>query len=171
MDLAGLFEKFTRWPDQAGLILTGLSIILLAILIIPLGFKTGFLKIKIVSKLEALSLIPRLLVFPSIFEEIIYRGILLPAIPTGFTDPKLYLTGLNLMTFVFMHPINAKLFFKRGDPTFYKPFFLFATFLLGLTCTILTWQTKSLISAIFIHWIVVFIWIVFLGGWEKLNHS
>jgi predicted Abi (CAAX) family protease len=169
MNLQIEVEQLFIFPDLNGFIITSIALSLLAIFLVPLGFKTGFLKVQALPRKQTLLLFPKLLILPAIFEEFIFRGLLLPPIPSGFTDPNLYLASLNLFGFVIMHPINAKLFFKRSYPTFLNSFFLFSTFVIGLICTILTWHTKSLIPAILVHWIVVVVWIVLFGGYQKLN--
>jgi predicted Abi (CAAX) family protease len=65
--------------------------------------------------------------------------------------------------FLLHHPLNALTFYQAGSPTF-----LILANLLGLACTLVYWLTGSLWPPVLIHWIVVVVWLGWLGGLERL---
>ncbi len=77
--------------------------------------------------------------------------------------------GLILLLFILYHPLNAKIFKKQGDPTFLQPIFLVLAGLLGLILTITYAVTGNLWIVVFMHWIVVVVWLQLLGGMKKLT--
>ena len=76
---------------------------------------------------------------------------------------------LNIILFVGYHPLNALIFYKVGNPTFFNPVFLSLTSLLGLTCAIAYLLTGSIWTIAILHWIVVVIWLLGFNGISGLN--
>lgn len=136
------------------------------------GFKFNFLQIQIWSAtwIDKCLLILRCLFIPAIVEELFFRVFLLPhpIEVTNYFHWALW-AFLSLSLFILYHPLNAKTFFKAGFPTFYHPVFLSLAALLGITCTIAYALTGSLGVVVLIHWIVVVVWLIILGGIAKLE--
>jgi predicted Abi (CAAX) family protease len=148
-------------------------LLIYASIVLPIGFMTKFLhwncqiSPKTIIKIALISLFA-----PAILEEIFFRVFLLPdpAKQTSATTLCLFFV-VSLIVFVIYHPLNAITFFPAGRKTFVKPVFLFGAALLGLICAIVYQKSGSLWLAVFIHWVVVVIWLIFLGGYEGLNYS
>ncbi|MGA1262711.1 MAG: type II CAAX prenyl endopeptidase Rce1 family protein [Prochlorothrix sp.] len=127
------------------------------------------------------------LVFPALFEEILFRVLPLPVanpapiVPIPSLDPisplaipffdlDLWLwPSLSLLLFILAHPLNALLFFPRRRPTFYNPTFLTLAGFLGLICTLAYLQSGSLWPPVFLHWLIVVVWLLLLGGCRRLG--
>ena len=123
------------------------------------------------SPLAWLKLTLLLFLTPALFEEIIFRVLLLPY-PTELNHfwPTIGAMVLSLLLFVAYHPLNAWLFYKAGRPLFFQPIFLALAALLGFGSTCLYWFTGSLWLITLFHWAIVVIWLLFLGGNAKLTH-
>lgn len=142
-----------------------------ALIVLPIGFITKFLSWnsqkspKIITKIVLTSLFT-----PAILEEIFFRVFLLSTSTEAKSTTTLYLWVLvSLILFVIYHPLNAITFFPAGRKTFFKPVFLFSAALLGLICAIAYLKSGSLWVAVFVHWFVVVVWLIFLGGYERLK--
>lgn len=135
------------------------------------GFSQGFLQYKIwkADRLGTLKLGLKLFFLPALVEELLFRVLLLPT-PKATTW---YVWGIwaiaSLMIFVAYHPLNALTFYKIGNPTFFDRRFLILTALLGVTCITTYAFTHSLLLITVIHWVVVLVWLVRLGGMARLN--
>lgn len=106
-----------------------------------------------------------LFIFPSLLEEIVFRGLLIPhntaeknQLQRGF-----YLS-ISTLLFVLWHPFNALTINTGAQGIFLNPHFLFIVMLLGLTCGYTYMHTKSLWVPVLIHWITVIVWVLLLGG-------
>jgi predicted Abi (CAAX) family protease len=75
---------------------------------------------------------------------------------------------LSLFLFVVYHPLNALSFFSRGIETFFNRIFLTLAALLGMLCSLTYLQSGSLWTPVVIHWLVVVVWLLLLGGYRKL---
>ncbi|NJR17114.1 MAG: CPBP family intramembrane metalloprotease [Calothrix sp. CSU_2_0] len=161
------FLTFSDWL----VIVTTLGIY--SIIAIPLGFKFGFLHLQIWSAnwVNKCLLILRCLFLPAIVEELFFRVLLLPH-PIEITSWfKWGLWGIfSLVLFVIYHPLNAKTLFKAGFPTFYNPVFLGLAALLGVACTVAYGLTGSLWVVVFIHWVVVVVWLIVFGGIGRFSN-
>lgn len=107
--------------------------------------------------------------FPSFLEEAFFRGLLIPngAIKYGIKRILLYLT-MSTVLFVLWHPLNALTINPAAVSFFLNPYFLLITTLLGLTCGISYILSRSLWIPIAIHWLTVVVWVIFLGGRNKI---
>ena len=142
-----------------------------AIIALPFGFWLNFLQLDWqFSRKIALKVIATSLVTPAIFEELLFRVILLPQ-PSGHMDfESLFLYSIiSLLLFVIYHPLNAITFFPNGRETFFNPVFLCSATLLGLMCTVAYLQTGSIWSPVIIHWFTVAIWLLCLRGMQRLK--
>ncbi len=149
-----------------------LAIVSFSAITLPLGFSTGFLRFQIwqAKPIEYSLLALRCLITPAITEELFFRVLFLPH-PTEAANWQRWSlwAALSLLIFVLYHPLNAKTLYKDGYPTFFQPIFLALATLLGITCTTTYALTGSLWIIIFIHWLVVVLWLLVFGGMQKLN--
>jgi predicted Abi (CAAX) family protease len=159
--------------QQDWLILVSLLIIY-SIFALPYGWKLGFLQIQFWSAnwIDTSLLMLRCLFAPAILEELIFRVILLPH-PSEITNWLRW--GLwaivSLVLFVLYHPLNAKTFFKAGNPTFFHRVYLTLTLWLGIICTVAYTLTGSFWVIVLIHWVVVVVWLIVFGGIIKLDKN
>jgi predicted Abi (CAAX) family protease len=138
---------------------------------LPLGFSQGFLYRQVwkASRRDYFRMGLKLLFVPALVEEFVFRVLLLPY-PQAATWLMWSLWAIfGLILFVIYHPVNAKTFYKPGDPTFCDRRFLSLAALLGVTCTITYGLTGSLLLIVLIHWLVVLVWLLGLGGMERLH--
>lgn len=162
----------TTGVDIKGWLIIFSILLIYATISIPMGLKTGCLIITPLPKgwfKKILSMI-RVLIIPVIPEELLFRVILLPH---PFTEkvPEMQwmiIAIIVLAVFIFYHPILALTVFPPGYPTFLDPIFLAYAGLLGLACTVAYQLTGSFWGIAFIHWLIDWLWIYYLGGRTKL---
>ncbi|KST62733.1 CPBP family glutamic-type intramembrane protease [Mastigocoleus testarum] len=158
-------------PSIQDWLIAGLMLIIYGAIALPLGFSSGFLQGEIWSAPLSQHCLATLQILfaPAFVEELIFRVLPLPH-PTEIINWSqwVFLAALLLLLFIFYHPLNAKTFYKVGNPTFFQPIFLILAGLLGLTLTIAYGITGSLWIIVFIHWIVVLVWLQLFGGMKKL---
>ncbi len=100
----------------------------------------------------------------------IFRVLLLPnPVEKAGTIAQWGAATISLFLFVIYHPANAYTFFPAGRKVFVHPVFLFLAALLGLICTLAYLHSGSLWTPVFLHWIVVAVWLLLLGGYQKLH--
>ncbi|MEH2441128.1 CPBP family glutamic-type intramembrane protease [Nostoc sp.] len=161
-------------PTQQDWLILALLLIIYSILALAYGWRFGFLQIRFwsVNWIDKCLLMLRCLFTPAILEELFFRVILLPH-PSEITNwLKWSLWALvSLVLFILYHPLNAKLFFKAAIPTFFNHVFLTLTSLLGIICTVAYTLTGSLWVIVFIHWVVVVVWLIVFGGITKLDKN
>lgn len=138
---------------------------------VPIGLAQGFLQWRRVrlSRWGQFSFGVKLFFLPALVEELVFRVLFLPApLATSWAVWMLWAAAGGGL-FVLYHPLNALTLYKVGEPTFFDRRFLGLVALLGLICTGVYGLTSSLLLIVLIHWIVVWVWIVRLGGWERLG--
>jgi len=140
---------------------------------LPYGLKTGFLH----ATLPALPrwlfplMLLRLFFLPALGEEAV-RVLIVPHPSEGVgVGSWVAWAALSLGLYVLYHPVNARMFYPAGAPTFYTAPFLCLCTLLGLACTLLYAMTGSLLGLVLLHWVVVSLWILCLNGYSKLQTS
>lgn len=154
-----------NWLYAAGLLL------LFTIIALPIGFVSGFLKIEGVkaSGKIIISIIATSFLMPAVTEELFFRVLLFPGNTENASVLMLELWGcISLVLFIAYHPLNAISFFSRGLQTFFNLSFLGLAALLGIICTLAYLQSGSLWTPVAIHWLVVVVWLLLLGGYSKL---
>ncbi len=154
--------------------ITGLILLGYGAIALPIGFSQQFLKFKLwqASYWQYLLLAARLFLMPALVEEFVFRVLLLPSPRLGMIVPVwLALSACSLILFIAYHPLNAKTFYKPGNPTFLNPVFLMLTGLLGLACTIAYFLVGSLLAIAVLHWLVVTAWLTIFDGMAKLHRS
>lgn len=151
----------------------GLAIVLLflyTMIALPLGFKFNFIRFQPVTslKLSGTILITCILT-PAITEELFFRVLL---IPHPSETPNFWIVGfwglISLILFIIYHPLNAQTFYPPGLKVFFHPIFLTLAAILGIICSISYYQSGSIWTAAFIHWVIVVVWLLVLGGYGKL---
>jgi len=109
---------------------------------------------------------------PALVEEMIFRVFILPHSNERITTESwLIWAGASLFLFLIYHPINALTLYKAGYPTFLNSTFLLLASLLGIACTLAYSLTGSIWSPVVVHWLVVAIWLCYLGGYQQLTES
>ena len=147
-------------------------LLVLTIISLPIGFYFGFLKFGMLntSKETIVGIIAGSLLSPAISEELFFRILLLPHPTENASNATLWLWGcISLAIFIVYHPLNALSFFPAGLNCFFHPVFLLLATFLGIACTIVYLQSGSLWPPVFIHWLVVVVWLLLLGGYGRLH--
>jgi len=150
---------------------TAIGLGLYAVIALTIGFRSGFLRWHFPERrpLEILKMLVFCFFFPAFWEEFVFRVLLIPHPETATSTANLILSALVSITlFTVYHPLNAIIFYKKGNPTFFQPIFLILAALLGLTCTVVYWLTGSLWTISVLHWLVVVVWLLFLNGLSRV---
>ncbi|MGP1385215.1 MAG: CPBP family glutamic-type intramembrane protease [Thainema sp.] len=164
-----------KWPTLTDWGFAIAVLLLYACIALPQGLRQGFLRYCPPAELglsipQQVKLMLLLFLMPALLEELVMRVLLLPH-PTEGVLPQTWLiwSVISLVIFVVYHPLNALTFYPAGNPTFFQPIFLVLSGLLGLVCTVIYLQTGSLWLIAIAHWLVVVIWILWLGGYQKMR--
>jgi predicted Abi (CAAX) family protease len=134
---------------------------------LPLGFCAGFFTIQVLkTDIWIMIALPVSLFFlPSLFEEVVFRGFLLPHKARAVsTIHLLFYAAFSIALFIAWHPINAMTINHPAYVMFTNPVFLSLAALMGIACTITYLRTGSLWVPIAIHWLTVLAWVFFLSG-------
>ncbi len=167
-----LYRAYAVRPDRAGWTWCALVFLGFVLFVVPLGFGIGFFRFGLADMTGAkLALFPVLvLVKPCLFEETVFRVLLLPAPERDLPRGRRLLAGAAaLAVFVGAHPLNGLTLTPAAWGVFTHPFFLYAATLLGLACTLVYLKTRSIWPAVLVHWIAVVAWIGVLGGKQWLT--
>jgi predicted Abi (CAAX) family protease len=167
-----LRQAATTQPQaQDWLLAAGLTVVR-GLVAVPLGLLSHFLSPTLadVTWAESLRLAARVLLVPALLEEGFWRVLLLPHPTEIVSDRKRWGLGLPMLgLFVVMHPLNAMTLYPVAFATFTNPVFLLSAALLGLICTIAYWKSGSWWVVAAMHWLVVIVWLLFLGGYSALG--
>ncbi len=133
------------------------------------GTAVGLFEFQILTSKNVFLLVFMLFLFPVLLEEAFFRGILIPrdTLERGGRSIAFY-TVLSSSLFVVWHPLNALTINHGAIEIFINPWFLVIVFLLGIVTSLSYISSKSIWVPILIHWITVFVWVVFLGGRNAL---
>jgi predicted Abi (CAAX) family protease len=134
---------------------------------LPVGFCSGFFTIEVLkTDIWVMIALPICLFFiPSLFEEVVFRGFLLPHKDREVSIIYLlFYAVLSIAIFIAWHPINAITINHPAFSMFTNPFFLSLAALMGIACTITYLKTGSLWVPIAIHWLTVLVWVFLLSG-------
>jgi predicted Abi (CAAX) family protease len=164
------FIKSNWWPSLKQLPWplpwqTWFAVGLYGIVAMSVGFSTGLFELKFLDLAKFWFLPLSLIVFPSFLEEAFFRGLIIPrnALDQGWKQSAIWIT-LSSILFTMWHPLNALTINPTAKPYFLDVPFLGIVFCLGLACGVAYVQTRSLWSAVLIHWMTVVIWVTCLGG-------
>jgi predicted Abi (CAAX) family protease len=154
----GTRPKQSDW--HYGLVLLGLY----SVIYLPIGFATGFLTLQPQSSIMTiLGVMAGALITPGLTEELVFRVLLIPHRTEPVKLGRRWLwVSISLVAFVLYHPFNpfAQTFFS-------SPIFLLGAALLGLICSLSYLKSGSLWTAMGLHWIIVIVWLLLLGGLAK----
>lgn len=136
-----------------------------AVVAVAFGLASGLLEWGLLDDRRAAILPFTLLVFPSLLEEALFRGLMIPrdVLSRGRRTAAGY-AALSTALFVAWHPLNAATVNPGAAGLFFDPVFLTLTALLGITCAVAYIRTRSLWPPVLIHWLTVVVWVLFLGG-------
>jgi len=180
LDFPNLFYKllwriqtaFFTLPSIKAWLMVIVLLLILTLFSLPIGLWCDFLKFE---RLKAsnkiiLNIVAGSLLTPAISEELFFRVLLLPHPQENVTTATSWFWGsLGLVLFVIYHPLNAVTFFPSARKTFFNPIFLLLAAALGIVCSVVYLQSGSLWLPVIIHWLVVVVWLVFLGGYKQLQ--
>ena len=176
--IPGISRIVLRWARSVAVPITPslivymvLSLLLVAIVMIPYGCKTGFLKpgIGIHTPARVTLNVIKLLLFPGLSEELIFRVGLLPHFTEGVSTPLwLAWAGLSLGLFVLYHVLFSWLRTQASNVLGDRRFLLMACWL-GFILTTLYGLTGSLFAVTIVHWLVVVVWLYGFGGLARLQ--
>ncbi|MEM9904258.1 MAG: CPBP family glutamic-type intramembrane protease [Cyanobacteria bacterium P01_D01_bin.44] len=164
-----LWPALSTLPNTSDWFVAGLLLTAFALVGLPFGFWTGFFRVALIKDWKIV--IPTVLValpYPGIFEEVLFRVLLIPR-PDTVSPERLWLWAIaSLIIFIVFHPLNALLLMTDRRETFYNPIFLTLAGLLGVVCTLSYLQSGSLWPPVILHWLMVIIWLLGLGGYGRL---
>ena len=134
-----------------------------------IGFRVGLFSVGVIDYPMSIVLPFSLFISPSLLEEAFFRGILIPnnAVTQSKSRIIAYI-AVSTAAFVLWHPANALTINTTAAALFLDPAFLLIVTLLGITCSVSYVLSRSLWTPIIIHWLTVTIWVIFLGGRNKL---
>ena len=162
-----------NFPDLTSWLFAFFLLFVVASICLPIGFKAGFLKntTQVFPITKKINIAATSFFFPSLAEETFFRVIMLPSISENLSINFLLIWAfISLIAYVLFHPLNSITFYKKSLPIFTNPIFLLLTSILGIACTISYFQSASVWTGVFIHWIVVIVWLIFLDGYMMLNN-
>jgi predicted Abi (CAAX) family protease len=147
--------------------LTAAGLLLLyAAVYLPIGLKSGFLKLEVQSSWQTvIAVIVGAFLSPGLLEELIFRVLLIPH-PTEdrAIAVRFLFAGGSCLAFIAYHPLNI------AAPSFFSdPTFLLGAGLLGIVCTFSYLQSGSLWPPVVIHWLIVVVWLLLLGGIRRFK--
>ena len=134
---------------------------------LSIGFCSGFFAIEIFqTNIWVMLVLPISLFFvPSLVEEIVFRGLLLPHRSRGISSrPLFFYAVFSIVAFIVWHPLNAMTINPAAYSMFTDPVFLCLAALMAIACTITYLETGSIWVPIAIHWLTVVVWVFFLSG-------
>lgn len=163
-----LLQGFKVSPFRAPL----KSLILVPIYVcasLAIGFHAGLFSVCIIDPPMLIVLPFTLFIFPSLLEEVFFRGILIPNNAAAQNKRRIaaYI-AISTAAFVLWHPVNALTINTTAADLFMNPAFLSIVALLSITCSVSYVLSRSLWTPIIIHWLTVVVWVIFLGGRNKL---
>jgi uncharacterized protein len=145
--------------------LSALAFAVYVALALAVGFGSGLLAPELAKGKLFLFLPFTLLVFPSLLEEALFRGLLIPRNTRDRgTRQVLFYSLLSSVLFVAWHPLNALTINPGAQEIFLNPWFLLIAFFLGLSCSLGYIYSRSLWVPVLMHWLTVLVWVLFLGG-------
>lgn len=167
-----LVNSFLTLPSSSDWIWTAILLLISSLIIVPLGFKLKFLKAEApqISWKTALRIALVTLVFPATLEELVFRVLLLPHnTEQASLINQLSFGSISLILFVIYHPLNATFFIKNARATFSNFTFLSFVAILAISCNLSYSKSGSIYPPIIIHWSFVLIWLLCLGGYQRLH--
>lgn len=132
---------------------------------LAIGFGSGLLRWEPVMTVWAPVVLLAMLVSPSILEEVVFRGLLIPRDIRRSGRLRAALTiSWSTLLYVLWHPLAALITGPEERRFFSDPAFLAIVTLLGITCGHNYVVSRSLWGSILIHWVTVVVWVFLFGG-------
>jgi uncharacterized protein len=151
--------KRQDWVDVIALLT------LFALIYLPIGFSLGFLQVEFQSSWQILLGVSVSAFFmPGLNEEFLFRALLIPHPTEAISLKKRWLfIGFSWVLFLLYHV-------HPWTPLFFRtPAFLIGAGLLGIVCTVSYLRSGSIWLPIFMHWLIVVIWLLGFGGLAKFQ--
>lgn len=167
-----LIQAATTRPQPQDWLLAIQLTALFAAVMVPLGLGSQLITPTLaeLNRWDSLRLAGRILIIPAILEEGFWRVLLLPHKTERISDRKRWALGLPILAlFVLMHPLSSMTIYSTAFPLFVNPMFLLSATLLGLICTLAYWRSGSWWVPTIMHWLIVWVWLMFLGGYDRLH--
>lgn len=161
----------TTQPTQTDWLYATILISIYTLIALPLGFFSKFLQIEPQTSWQLIiKTITTSFIAPAALEELFFRVLILPH-PSENRNiyTVLFFSIVSLLLFIVYHPLNAITFFPDARTAFFNPVFLILAALLGTICTVSYLYSGSLLLPIILHWLVVILWLLFLGGIEAIE--
>lgn len=173
--LARLRAAFA-WPDFGDWASTAGALALVAVFVLPVGFATRFLRAApprgLPRRSHQIALALAAFFAPALAEETVFRVLVLPGrAESAGAGAQAAWTIVSLAAFVLYHPAKAMLLPTHDGrvTTFRHPVFLLLAALLGAGCTFVYLRSGSIWPPAVLHWLVVVVWLLGLGGYDRLN--
>lgn len=165
-----VYEAFLTVPRIEDWFVCAAILVVYTLIALPIGWRWGFLHFKVEkSMVVVLGVILGSLLRPAFSEELFFRVLFLPHKSENFSILSFWgWMLLSLICFIVYHPLNAISFFPVGKEVFFEPVFLFLAAVLGVGCTVVYWCSGSVWPAVVLHWVVVVVWLLLFGGYERL---
>jgi len=146
--------------------------VLFTVIALAIGLSTGLLNYEVIDSKLVYILPFTLFIFPSMFEELIFRGLIIPN-DTASKGAKsiLFYSLLSTALFIAWHPLNALTINTTAQGFFLDPWFLVIVFVLGMVCSLGYIFSRSLWVPIIMHWLTVIAWVFLLGGRNLILES
>ncbi len=160
--LAGLRTSPFRVP-----LVSWVPLIVYTLIALPAGFLGGLFTPQLINApMPLMAALPvTLFIFPSLLEELVFRGLLIPRDVLKLGFPSAFRAVLlSTALFVAWHPIGALTVNPASREFFLDPLFLIITAALGLACGFGYVLSGSLWVPVIFHWLTVLIWVFLLGG-------
>lgn len=136
-----------------------------AIIAVSVGFRAGLFRFGWLDSPITPVLPILLFVFPSLLEEVLFRGVLIPRnILASGPAKAAWSVAISTLIFVAWHPFNALAFNPTAISLFLNPWFLVIVGAMGVTCGYAYVLSRSIWVPVIIHWAAVTVWVLFLGG-------
>jgi predicted Abi (CAAX) family protease len=151
--------------------ITLLSLVLIAIGLLPFGLRSGYLQWQIARTPPLRSLLNgvKLFFFPALIEESVFRVMLLPHPTEGISQAAwLAWAVLGIGLFVLYHWGLSQVRPQAGQALRDRRFLGMVVWF-GLILTLLYGLTGSLWAVTVVHWLVVLSWIYGFGGYQRLQ--
>ncbi len=154
-------------PERSDLMFSVIVFCIYAVTALFIGSFTGFFKLGLLkTDIRLILFLPiSLFLFPSLFEELFFRGVLLPHKQRKLPRKQVFLYSVvSIGVFVAYHPLNALTFARFAYPIFMNPIFLSLATFMAIACTVTYLRSGSIWIPIVIHWLTVLVWVLLLGG-------
>jgi len=156
--------SLTIWPSGREWLLAAVVGAVALSVELTIGLAGGFLRPATADWSMLWWSLPLALIVPSLGEELVFRGLLVPG--REARGSAWWTILLSTAMFVVWHVFQALTFMQAAAPIFLRPDFLATTAVLGLACGWLRHRTGSLWPAVALHWLEVAGWQIWFGGGE-----